>query len=156
MARRGGLVEGVLRVGWTRLLSRMTKDRDCGSMTSEVPVKPVCPRVCGPDRPPMYQIWSSSKPRPCESPGNAWLKFCSISRTLFPLRMRWPLYVPPLRIVWASTARSSTVEKTPAWPATPPSAQAFSSCTWPHTMPRAGLVWYSVAAIRGSSPAGGL
>ena len=70
--------------------------------------------------------------------------------------MRASPYVPPLSMVWARTARSSAVEKTPACPATPPSDQAFSSCTSPRTMPRGGAVWYSVAAIRSSSDAGGL
>ena len=42
----------------------------------------------------------------------------------------------------------AAVEKTPAWPATPPSDHAFSSCTSPHTIPRAGVAWYSVAAVR--------
>ncbi len=70
--------------------------------------------------------------------------------------MRVLPYDPPLMMVCASTARSSAVEKTPACPATPFSDQAFSSCTLPRTMPRAGEVWYSVAAIRSSSDAGGL
>ncbi len=51
---------------------------------------------------------------------------------------------------------SAAVENTPACPATPPSDQAFSSCTWPRTMPRGGVAWYSVAAIRSSLLAGGL
>lgn len=44
-------------------------------------------------------------------------------------------------------AMSLAVEKTPAWPATPPRDQAFSSCTSPQTIPRAGELWYSVAAV---------
>src|SRR3954447_25523214 len=97
----------------------------------------------------MYHRWFSSKPRPWSLPGNAWLKFVIIAVTEDSLRIRAPRELPPFRNVGASPAGSSAVLKTPACPATPPSDQAFSSCTEPHTIPRGGDDWYSVAAIRG-------
>ena len=36
------------------------------------------------------------------------------------LRIFRPRHLPPSRIIWAKTARSSAVAKTPAFPATPP------------------------------------
>ncbi len=48
------------------------------------------------------------------------------------------------------------MENSPACPATPFRAHAFSSCTSPCTMPRAGRVWNSVAAMRSRSPGGGV
>jgi hypothetical protein len=72
-ARRDGLLLPQLRLGCTRLVSRMTKECDNGSMTIDVPVYPVCPAVTGEVNASMYQRWSSSKPSPCALPGNAWL-----------------------------------------------------------------------------------
>src|SRR5215469_7979882 len=72
-ARRAGFVEPQFRVGCTRLLNCSANDRDSGSMTIVVPVKPVCPALIGLSSRPMYQRWSSSKPSPCELPGYAWL-----------------------------------------------------------------------------------
>ena len=68
-ARRAGLLLPQSRVGCTRLVSRITNESDSGSITTEVPVKPVCPKVTGVDRPSMYHRWSSSKPSPCEFVG---------------------------------------------------------------------------------------
>jgi hypothetical protein len=72
-ARRVTWLLPQLRLGCTRLVSSTTNDRESKSITSDVPVYPVCPAVRGPDRPFMKIRWSSSNPSPCERPGKAWL-----------------------------------------------------------------------------------
>src|SRR5664279_1862457 len=52
---------------------------------------------------------------------------------------------PPLSIAAQKRARSSTVEKRPACPATPPSAKARGSCTAPR---RISPLIFSVGAMR--------
>src|SRR6266542_1471947 len=51
------------------------------------------------------------------------------------LRILTALYSPPLSIICAKIDRSCAVEKSPAWPATPPIAHAFSSWTIPRRSP---------------------
>ena len=88
------------------------------------------------------------------------LKLVNISRTESGSRILLLPYAPPLSSVRARTARSQARENTPAWPATPSKAYAFSSCTSPHTSPRPsadhGGRSTSVAAIAGFQEAGGL
>src|SRR5690606_18880466 len=75
---RASLIEPHSRVGCTLLVSRIAMDCEFGSMTNEVPVKPVWPAVLGEDSSPMYHDWSSSNPSPCESSGNSWFRFVSM------------------------------------------------------------------------------
>ena len=58
-----------------------------------------------------------------------------MARTASGERMRRPLGpTPPLRIIWAKTARSSAEANSPAWPATPPRARDRGSWTTPRSI----------------------
>src|SRR5690242_3990510 len=113
-------------VGFTRLVRTTTKRSFSGSIQIEVPVKPVWPKLHG------EKNWPALEPPSGESQPSARvdsLPWRAVQRAIVAgLTIRTPLTPsPPLRIIIEKRARSLAVEKSPACPATPPIAHAFSS-----------------------------
>ncbi|SDL16716.1 hypothetical protein SAMN05216298_2846 [Glycomyces sambucus] len=151
-ARRYALAVPRFRVGCTRFVSSTSSVPASGSSTIDVPVYPVCPTVTGELIASMYQRWPSCQPSPraAASPIPAFMSV-NTERAVASLTISASPYRPPLRIICPNTARSHAVANTPACPATPPNAHAFSSWTSPCTVPRPVHGWNSVAAVRARS-----
>src|SRR5688572_32033939 len=102
----------------------MTNKLRSGSIQSDVPVNPVCPyaRVLRylPQLPSCPQVSQPSARVPSEA------VLAVNSATALSDTTRTPFISPPFSIICANTARSLAVLNRPAWPATPPSANAFS------------------------------
>jgi len=111
-----------------RLVSSTTHTRRTGSIMSEVPVQPVCPYAMG--RAHGCCAWNGSSGQNAVQPSvrrpapGCWR---SSSRTVAGRRMRTPSSSPSPAIMAANRARSSAVEKSPAFPVTPPSSRANRS-----------------------------
>jgi hypothetical protein len=122
--------------GWTRFERKTTNVSLAGSIQSEVPVKPVWPNEPAGKRSPrlVEKDVCKSQPRPRAPPSSVTCRGRVISATPSGERTRAPSYSPPFRIIWQKTARSSAVEKSPAWPATPPMRLAVGSCTCPRSI----------------------
>src|SRR5216683_6004065 len=142
------------RVGCTRFVSSTTKSCRSGSIQIEVPVNPVCPKLCAekycPLDPPSVGTAHPSVRVPPES--CCGVVNCAIVARF---RIRWCAYTPPFSSIWQNAARSGAVLKSPAWPETPPMANAFSSCTSPCTSRCRKLLSISVGAICGQIFFGG-
>jgi len=113
------------RTGCTKLVSRTTAASAPGETRTEVPVKPVCQKVpCG-HRPQPEGL--RRQPRARTSPLVASCIAVMI-RMVSAFRTGWCLGRSKAP---ANRARSSAVPNRPAWPLTPPSANAFPSWTSP-------------------------
>src|SRR2546426_1837989 len=64
-------------------------------------------------------------------------------------------HAPPFKSIAAKRERSSALEKSPAFPETPPSRAALSSCTSPRSQRCRNTVSCSVGAIQSRDEAGG-
>src|SRR5689334_19125979 len=133
-SRRSCTCRVLLRDGFTRLVRTTTNRSFSGSIQIEVPVKPVWPKLQG------EKNWPALEPPSGESQPSALvdsLPCRAVQRAIVAgLTIRTPFTPsPPLRIIMEKSARSFAVEKSPAWPATPPSAYEFSSWTVPHKRP---------------------
>ena len=127
------------RVGCTRLVSSAQASPRRKSIHTPVPVKPVWPIVSSEQAlPPDQPSCRASQPR--HRVADCRLRI-SASHGSAPCSRRC-----------AASRTPSIVPNSPAWPAAPPSAKAFSSCTSPRiTRPR--QVQRSVAAVfAGSAP----
>ena len=94
----------------------MTKVEVSGSTQRLVPVNPVWPYPPGPKSAPRGELWgvSMSQPRPRFWPAGV-VPGSVIARTVRGPSSRCPFGArPPSRSVWAYTARSSAVPKSPA------------------------------------------
>ena len=115
------------RSGQVRLVSRVTLSRRSGSIQSDVPVKPRCPKdrgeKCLPDDEGCEGV---SHPRAREVPAGVVSRRVKRS-TVAGLRIG----DPPRNMHSAKRATSGAQAKRPAWPATPPITEAFSSLTSP-------------------------
>jgi hypothetical protein len=135
-----------------------------GSIHIDVPVKPVWPNDPSGRNSPRLDEYDESRsqpsPRTFGSPagvaGDVMRAMVSGAST------RALPIAPPPSIIRAKRVRSPAVEKTPAWPATPPIRRAVGSCTRPRNMtpsvPRhdaSPAAQGSVGAMRGINEAGG-
>src|SRR6266480_5728954 len=115
----------LLREGFTRLVSTTTNRSFSGSIQIDVPVKPVWPKLHGEKNwpaldPPSGESQPSARvdSLPCRAVQRAIVAGFTILTPLAPS--------PPFRIIMEKSARSFAVENSPACPATPPIAHAFS------------------------------
>src|SRR5439155_14128338 len=161
------------RVGWTRLVSRMTNRSRSGSSQIDVPVNPVCPKACAKSLVPALECSEGvSQPRAREEPGGkSWRRVnCSTkdggrrrrSEEDGDCLPRLPptssdLLRPSLTSSnhSANRAKSPAVLNNPACPEIPPKRPVFSSCTSPRIMRCRNTVSISVGAMRSRHSAGG-
>src|SRR5574337_310058 len=113
-----------------RLVSSTTKRSRAGSIQISVPVQPVWPYAAPLSSEPNDEGCSAagsgvSQPsRRVPAPGSGARNRCMVAR----LTQGWPFgSLPPRSQTCAKRARSRPVEKSPAWPATPPKRSAFRS-----------------------------
>src|ERR1044071_4762224 len=168
-AMRSGPTRGLLRVRCTRLVSSTITSRGVGSIQIDVPVKPVCPKLVESIRAPALLFGEGvSQPSAREEPGTRFWRRVNSRRTDGRTEGRKVDGPPPptgnlpsfrpsvsLNIHSPNVSKSSALPNSPAWPATPPSHAAFSSCTSPRTIRFRQAVSYSVGAIRATHSGGG-
>ena len=138
--------------GWTRLLRNTTKRSFSGSIQRDVPVYPPWPIARHESASPRFdeKPLRESQPRARTAPGTS--SADSIVAIVRGDRMCAPSSSPSRRMAWAKRARSSPVENSPAWPATPPILYARGSCTSPRIQCPSRI---SVGAARTRSSSGG-
>src|SRR5580692_8949371 len=128
----------------------MMNVRVVGSIQSEVPVNPVCPKdPTGKSSPRLLEKGESmSHPKPCRTcdvGGCCGVVILSI--------INGERIVVPSSKAWANFAKSSAVENRPACPATPPMRRAVGSCTIPRNIFSCSS--YCVGAVFENQAAGG-
>src|SRR5579863_9277692 len=136
--------------GCTAFVSTMMYVRVVGSIHSEVPVNPVCPKdPTGSKSPRLLEYRESmSHPNPRSTSDVGGCCGVVIFSTVSGDRI-----VLPSSKAWANLARSSAVENSPACPATPPIRRTVGSWTTPRNILSCSS--YCVGAIFGNQDAGG-
>src|SRR5438128_7262555 len=115
-------------VGWTRFDSKATSSSQAGSIQSEVPVYPRCPNARAESRVPEEDGGDGvSQPSPQLDPGGRCCRLTKRRTKSTGSKASCPRELLNQARETAKTA--DAVPNRPAWPAIPPIAYAFSSCT---------------------------